>query len=87
MLGVSDPFDPVQGLDGSARYLATQLATFHDVRLALAAYNAGPGAVVNRTVPRNGETEFYVRKVMDAHAQIRRDRVASTASLAERHSR
>ncbi len=72
MLGVSDPFDPEQGLDGSARYLATQLATFRDVRLALAAYNAGPGAIVKRTIPRNGETELYVRKVMDAYASIRR---------------
>jgi soluble lytic murein transglycosylase-like protein len=87
MLGVSDPFDPVQGLDGSARYLAAQLANFHDTRLALAAYNAGPGAVVNRTVPRNGETEFYVRRVTDAYAQLRRYRTPSAPALAERRSR
>ena len=43
-LGVSDPFDPEESLDGAARYLHTQLATFHRVRLAAAAYNAGPGA-------------------------------------------
>jgi soluble lytic murein transglycosylase-like protein len=70
MLGVEDPFDPRSALDGSARYLAEQLARFDDVRLAVAAYNAGPGAV-NGAVPRNGETEFYVVKVMTAYARLR----------------
>jgi soluble lytic murein transglycosylase-like protein len=71
-LGVDDPFDPAENLDGSARYLAAQLSAFHDLRLAAAAYNAGPGAVVNRTIPRNGETEIYVRRVMHAMAEQRR---------------
>jgi soluble lytic murein transglycosylase-like protein len=70
MLGVEDPFDPQSALDGSARYLAAQLTRFGDVRLAVAAYNAGPGAV-NGAVPRNGETEFYVVKVMNAYARLR----------------
>jgi soluble lytic murein transglycosylase-like protein len=69
LLGVSDPFDPLEAIDGSSRYLAMQLATFRDARLAVAAYNAGPGAIVNRTVPQNGETEFYVRKVMSAYGK------------------
>jgi len=69
LLGVADPFDPQEAIDGSSRYLAMQLATFHDARLAVAAYNAGPGAIVNRTVPQNGETEFYVRKVMSAYGK------------------
>jgi soluble lytic murein transglycosylase-like protein len=72
LLGVSDPFDPVESLDASGRYLAAQLAAFHDIRLAVAAYNAGPGAIVNRSIPQNGETEFYVRKVMNAYASTRR---------------
>ena len=72
LLGVSDPFDSAEALDGSGHYLATQLASFHDVRLAVAAYNAGPGAIVNRTIPKNGETEFYVRKVMNAYASTHR---------------
>ncbi len=67
-LGLSDPFDPADNLDASARYLSTQLSEFHDLRLALAAYNAGPGSIVNRTVPRNGETEIYVEKVLRAYA-------------------
>ena len=44
-LGV-DPRDPSQNLDGAARYLLAQLATFKDINLALAAYNAGPHRVV-----------------------------------------
>jgi soluble lytic murein transglycosylase-like protein len=63
LLGVSDPFDPSQAIDGGARYLAQHLRRTGRVDLAVAAYNAGPGAV-NGSVPRNGETELYVAKVM-----------------------
>lgn len=66
MLRVRDPFDPAEAIDGSARYLARQLRRFKRVDLALAAYNAGPGSVSDR-VPRNGETEFYVPKVLRAY--------------------
>lgn len=62
-LGVSDPFDPAQSIDAGARYLKAQLDTFRDVKLAVAAYNAGPGAV-HGAIPKNGETEIYVAKVM-----------------------
>jgi|SRR5665213_527166 len=67
-LGLDDPFDPAENLEASGRYLACQLATFHDLRLALAAYNAGPGAIVNRRIPQNGETPAYVDKVLRAYA-------------------
>ncbi|RKH50992.1 lytic transglycosylase domain-containing protein [Corallococcus llansteffanensis] len=67
---VEDPFDPAPSIDGSGRYLAEQLRRFRDVRLAVAAYNAGPGSV-NGHVPRNGETEFYVARVMAAWAHTR----------------
>jgi len=70
-LGVADPFDSAQNVEGAARYLAAQLAHFHDVRLAAAAYNAGPGSIVARTVPRNGETEVYVDRVMRAYHRLR----------------
>jgi soluble lytic murein transglycosylase-like protein len=66
-LGVSDPFEPREAVDGGARYLKQQLVRFRgDVSLALAAYNAGPGSVVGGRVPRNGETERYVEKVLAA---------------------
>src|SRR5438445_11854205 len=44
-LGVKNPFDPSQNLDGAARYFSQQLKTFGNPENALAAYNAGPGAV------------------------------------------
>lgn len=79
MLRVEDPFDPEPAIDGSARYLAEQLRRFRDVKLALAAYNAGPGSVKGR-VPRNGETEFYVEKVLAAYARTQPSPRASSGS-------
>ncbi|MFT3710834.1 MAG: lytic transglycosylase domain-containing protein [Archangium sp.] len=64
LLGVKDPFDPEDAIDGGARYLSQLLERNGGrVDLAVAAYNAGPGSV-NGSVPRNGETEIYVAKVM-----------------------
>jgi soluble lytic murein transglycosylase-like protein len=66
-LGVSDSFDPVQNIDGGARYLRQLLDKFDgDEKLALAAYNAGPGAV-NRWggIPPYQETMTYVSRVMN----------------------
>lgn len=71
-LGVADPFDPTQNINGGARYLRQLLDRFGgDERLALAAYNAGPGAV-NRYggVPPFAETQRYVARVLElAHAE------------------
>ncbi len=66
MLGVRDPFDPQENIDGGSRYLAEQLHTFGgDFQLALAAYNAGPTVVSSvKRVPRIRETEHYVKKVL-----------------------
>jgi soluble lytic murein transglycosylase-like protein len=64
--GVRDAFDPAEALDASARFLAAELKRTGKVELAVAAYNAGPGNV-NGAVPRTGETEFYVAKVMRAY--------------------
>ncbi len=63
-LGVVDPFDPKQNIDGGTRYLAGLLRMFNDETLAIAAYNAGPGRVRRAgRVPRIKETEKYVKKV------------------------
>lgn len=64
MLGVKDPFDPKSSIDAGAKYLRSLLNRTGDVRLAVAAYNAGPGNVTDR-VPHNGETEYYVARVME----------------------
>ncbi len=60
-----DPKDPLENLDGGARYLAEQYRTFRSWRLALAAYNAGPGAVKKHNgVPPYRETRGYVRAIL-----------------------
>jgi soluble lytic murein transglycosylase-like protein len=65
-LGVKDSLDPVDNLDGGTRYLRGLLARFNgDVNRALAAYNAGEGAVARHGgVPPYPETLAYVRKVL-----------------------
>ena len=64
-LGVTNVLDPVQSINGGAKYLKQQLETFGgDVAKALAAYNAGPGAVQRfGGIPPYAETQNYVRIV------------------------
>ncbi len=65
-LGV-DPLNETQNLDGGARYLAQQYRRFGSWRLALAAYNAGPEAVVAHDgIPPYAETQNYVRAILGA---------------------
>lgn len=64
-LGVGDAFDPEQNVEGGVKYLRQQIDRFGDVRLALAAYNAGPGAVARyHGVPPYRETRNYVNRVL-----------------------
>jgi hypothetical protein len=68
-LGVVNSFDPAQAVDGAARLLSDLVGRFGGVELALAAYNAGPGAVARYGgVPPYPETRAYVQSVM-AHWQ------------------
>jgi len=68
-LGVTDIFDPAQNVDAGARYLKSLLDTFGgDIDRALAAYNAGPGAVHRYGgVPPFAETREYVNRVRAAY--------------------
>jgi soluble lytic murein transglycosylase-like protein len=73
-LGVTDSFDPAQALEGGAKFLGGLLKQFKgDERLALAAYNAGPGAVQKYGgIPPYEETQRYVPKVLGYYEQYRR---------------
>jgi len=65
-LGV-DPMNPASAIDGAARLLAAHLRDFGSLPLALAAYNAGPGAVRRADgIPPYPETQAYVRKILTA---------------------
>ncbi len=63
-----DPLDPLANLHGGARYLARQLSRFQSVPLALAAYNAGPGAVLRwGGIPPYAETQAYVAQILSRY--------------------
>jgi soluble lytic murein transglycosylase-like protein len=81
-LGVTDPFDAAQSLDGGAKFLSGLLKQFHgDQSLALAAYNAGPGAVQKYGgIPPYQETQRYIPKVLGYAAQFSRSWAGSSAA-------
>jgi soluble lytic murein transglycosylase-like protein len=68
-LGVSDPLDPYQNIEGGVKYLSNLLDMYNgDVSLALAAYNAGPGAVNTYDgIPPYQETQTYVQRVLSTY--------------------
>src|SRR5687768_12489991 len=72
-LGVTDPLDPAQNLDGGTRYLRQLVARYGgDLGKALAAYNAGPGAVKrHRGVPPYRETHHYIDRVLKRYQRAR----------------
>jgi soluble lytic murein transglycosylase-like protein len=68
-LNVSNPFDPTQNVDAGVRHLKKLLANYGgDVKLTLAAYNAGEGAVARSAgIPHFAETRNYVRRITDLY--------------------
>lgn len=80
-LGVKDSFDPAANLVGGTRYLRAMLDRFGSVPLALAAYNAGPGAIEKYGgMPPYQETRGYVDKVL---ALQRRNQSTASSGNAE----
>lgn len=69
-LGVRNRYNPEQNLRGGARYLRQLLLKFSSLKLALAAYNAGPGAVAQyRGIPPYAETRQYVHKILSLYGK------------------
>jgi hypothetical protein len=69
-LGISDPFNPEQSLLGGARYLGMMMGRYDSLKLAVAAYNAGPGRVDScHCIPAIPETQVYVRRVLALYAR------------------
>jgi soluble lytic murein transglycosylase-like protein len=80
-LGVTDPYDAAQNIAAGTRYMRSLLDRFGNLELAVAAYNAGPGAVRRYGgVPPYEETRSYVRNVLASYA--RRSQVGNLATNA-----
>ena len=81
--GVTNIWDPKQNIEGGARYMRFLLNLFNgDVRLALAGYNAGEGAVMKYgyQVPPYSETREYVRRIGNRYSLIRDPQAVAQAS-------
>ncbi len=69
VLGVRDPFNPRDNIDGGVRHLRGLLDSFGDLSLALAAYNAGAEPVrSHRGIPPYPETQDYVKKILGLYS-------------------
>jgi Transglycosylase SLT domain len=82
LYGVKNIFDPEENVNAGTRYLKELLAKYHDLTLALAAYNAGPERVdqYGRRVPPYLETMKYVQRIAKSYAKIKAEASASKQS-------
>jgi soluble lytic murein transglycosylase-like protein len=84
MLGVSDSFDAKENIEAGVKYLKYLQDMYKDDRLALAAYNAGPGAVEKyKQIPPYKETQKYVERVARGYNQALRTQTAEPPQVSE----
>jgi soluble lytic murein transglycosylase-like protein len=84
-LGVGNSFDPAQNIEAGVRYLKQLQELYKDDRLALAAYNAGPGAVDRyRRVPPYAETQSYIEQVGRRYRAASKAREEKQAAQAQK---
>ena len=78
-MDVVSPFEPQENIRGGSRYIKKLIDLFDgDLRLVLAAYNAGPTRVMAQNrIPRIDETEKYVKRVLREYGKNQRNRLAS----------
>jgi len=70
--GVANPFDPERNVTTGAKFLQALITRFGDIRLALAAYNAGPETVARcGGIPNIPETQNYVARIMNRYAMLK----------------
>jgi soluble lytic murein transglycosylase-like protein len=82
MLGVSNSFDPEQNIEAGVKYLKYLQSVYKDDRLALAAYNAGPGAVEKyKQIPPYRETQNYVNQVGKRYEDARKAAAEKAAAV------
>ena len=83
MLGVNDCFLPEDNIDGGIRYLSYLIGLYNgDLSLALAAYNAGEGAVSQYgSIPPYADTRAYVRQVLQHYERYRKEKAKVSVSL------
>lgn len=73
-LNVTKPFDPRENIIGGVKYIKGLMASYGDLRLALAAYNAGPGSVKKyEGIPPYRETINYVKKVIRYYKKFKKN--------------
>lgn len=84
MLGVTNSFDPAENIEAGVKYLKYLQDLYKDDRLALAAYNAGPGAVDRfRQVPPYPETQKYVETVGKKYGEAKAQKTVTQKTAAQ----
>jgi soluble lytic murein transglycosylase-like protein len=86
VLGVNDCFHPEDNIVGGIRHLSYLIDLYDaDLKLALAAYNAGENAVARyRGIPPYAETRAYVRRVLDNYERYRHEPIVVKATVKTR---